>query len=103
MQGFKWCEEFFAVTRLMLNAILYANTISSLRRKKLWLYRKVTSPPKLVLRQVDDVPVVSPEGTSWGGKRNVKNFKKIVNKLISNWLKTVPKNEKAFGNRPGEW
>jgi hypothetical protein len=52
---------------------------------------------------VDDVPVVSPEGTSWGEKRNVKNFKKIVNKLISNWLKTVPKNEKAFGNRPGEW
>jgi hypothetical protein len=49
------------------------------------------------------VPVVSPEGTSWGGKRNVKNFKKIVNKLISNWLKTVPRNEKAFGNRPGEW
>jgi hypothetical protein len=50
-----------------------------LRRKKLWLYRKVTSPPKMVLRQVDDVPVVSPEGTSWGEKKNVKNFKKIVN------------------------
>jgi hypothetical protein len=47
--------------------------------QKVWLYRKVTSPPKLVLRQVDDVPVVSPEGTSWGGKKMSKNFKKIVN------------------------
>ncbi len=40
--------------------------------QKVWLYRKVTSSPKLVLQQVDDVPVVSPEGTSWGGKKMSK-------------------------------
>ena len=26
-------------------------------------------PSELILRQVDDVPVVSPEGTSWGGEK----------------------------------
>jgi len=52
--------------------------------KKLWLYRKVTSPPKLILRQVDDVPVVSPEGTSWGGQK----MSKISRKLLISYCQT---------------
>ena len=58
--------------------------VSSLKRKKLWQYRKVTSPPKLVLRQVDDVPVVSPEGTSWGGQK----MSKISRKLLISYCQT---------------
>jgi hypothetical protein len=79
MQEFKWCEEFFAVTRLMFNAsnsvCKYDIVIGAL---KVMAISESDIPSELILRQVDDVPVVSPEGTSWGGE-NFQNFQKIVN------------------------
>ncbi len=70
MQGFKWCEEFFAVTRLMFNA---RNSVCKydivIEMLKVMAISESDIPSELILRQVDDVPVVSPEGTSWGGEK----------------------------------
>jgi hypothetical protein len=65
MQGFKWCEEFFAVTRLIFNAsnsgCKYDIVIETL---KVMAISESDIPSELILRQVDDMPVVSPEGTN---------------------------------------
>jgi hypothetical protein len=65
MQRFKWCEEFFAVTRLIFNAsnsgCKYNIIIETL---KVMAISESDIPSELILRQVDDVPVVSPEGTN---------------------------------------
>jgi hypothetical protein len=70
MQGFKWCEEFFAVTRLMFNA---SNSVCKydivIETIKVMAISESDIPSELILRQVDDVPVVSPEGTNWGGEK----------------------------------
>jgi hypothetical protein len=65
MQEFKWCEEFFAVNRLIVNAsnsgCKYDIVIETL---KVMALSGSDIPSELILRQVDDVPVVSPEGTN---------------------------------------
>jgi hypothetical protein len=61
MQGYKWCEEFFAVTRLMFNA---RNSVCKydivIEMLKVMAISESDIPSELVLRQVEDVPVVSP-------------------------------------------
>ena len=70
MQGFKCCDEFFAVTILMFNASKFQMQI----RYCHWDAKSIAIsesdiPYELILRQVDNVPVVSPEGTNWGKEK----------------------------------
>jgi hypothetical protein len=61
MQGYKWSEEFFAVTRLMFYA---SNSVCKydivIETLKVMAISESDIPSELVLRQIEDVPVVSP-------------------------------------------
>ena len=60
-------------------------------------------PSELILRQVDNVPVVSPEGTNWGGEKISIISRKLLIANV-NWLKSCPKKTKRKSLRqPGEW
>ncbi len=65
MQGFIWREEFFAETRPMFNA---SNSVCNydiiIETLKVMALSESDIPSEIVLRQEDDAPVVSPEGTS---------------------------------------
>jgi hypothetical protein len=104
MQGFKCCDEFFAVTILMFNASKFQMQI----RYCHWDAKSIAIsesdiPSELILRQVDNVPVVSPEGTNWGGEKISIISRKLLIANV-NWLKSCPKKTKRKSLRqPGEW
>jgi hypothetical protein len=53
-------------------------------------------PSELILRQVDNVPVVSPEGTNWGGEKiSIISRKLLIAnvKLAENCPKKKKKNK----------
>ncbi len=60
-------------------------------------------PSELILRQVDNVPVVSPKGTNWGEEKISIISRKL---LIANvkLAENCPKKTKLKSLRqPGEW
>jgi hypothetical protein len=69
LQGFMWCGKFFAETRLVFgasNSVCNYDIIGD--TLKVLALAESEIPAELVLRQIDDVPVVSPENSNWCGK-----------------------------------
>jgi hypothetical protein len=66
LQGFMWCGKFFAKTRLVFgasNSVCNYNIVGE--TLKILALAESEIPSELVLRQVDDVPVVGREGSGW--------------------------------------
>ena len=66
LQGFMWCGKFFAETRLVFGA---SNSVCNYdivgETLKILALAESEIPSELVLRQVDDVPIVAPEESGW--------------------------------------
>jgi hypothetical protein len=82
LQGFMWAGKFFAETRLVFGA---SNSVCNYdivgETLKVLALANSDIPAELVLRQVDDVPVVSPENSGWCEQfsNNYKDLCSFVN------------------------
>jgi hypothetical protein len=94
-----WAGKFFAETRLVFGASnsVCNNDIVGETLKVLALADS-DIPAELVLRQVDDVPVVSPESSGWC-EQFLNNYKDLCSFVSVELAENCPKNEKAFENQ----
>jgi hypothetical protein len=96
LQGFMWAGKFFAETRLVFGA---SNSVCNYdivgETLKVLAFDDSDIPAELVLRQVDNVPVVSPESLGWCEQFS-NNYKDLCSFATVELAENCPKNEKAF-------
>jgi hypothetical protein len=99
LQGFMWCGKFFAETRLVFGA---SNSVCNYdivgETLKVLALAESEIPSELVLRQVDDVPVVAPAGSGWCENFS-ERYKDLCESVNVELAENCPKNEKAFENQ----
>jgi hypothetical protein len=99
LQGFMWCGKFFAETRLVFgasNSVCNYDIIGD--TLKVLALAESEIPAELVLRQIDDVPVVSPENSNWCEDFSAK-YKQLCEFANVELAENCPLNEKAFENQ----
>jgi hypothetical protein len=97
LQGFSWENKFFIELRQMFGACsvvqnfaIVANTVKSLALADCKI------PSRFVLRQLDNVPVVSPAGSGWCEEFLV-SYKRVCEKINLQLAADCPKFDKSFG------
>jgi hypothetical protein len=99
LQGFMWAGKFFAETRLVFGA---SNSVCNYdivgETLKVLALADSDIPVELVLRQEDDVRVVSPESSGWCEQFS-NNYKDLCSFVNVELAENCPKNEKAFENQ----
>jgi hypothetical protein len=96
-QGFTWLGKHFVELRQMFGAAssvqncdILANTVKTLTLVNCKI------PSRFVHRQLDDVPIVAPENTSWC-REFYDSYKNICDQLNIELAKQCPDFDKAFG------
>jgi len=99
LQGFFWLGKFFVETRQVFGAKTSVCNYDILGEtlKQLALLESII-PSGLVLRQVDDVPCVSPESTGWC-EDFTECYKDLCSEINVALADDCPLNEKAFTNQ----
>jgi hypothetical protein len=99
LQGFMWLGRFFVETRQVFGAKTSVCNYDILGATlKLIAELDCAIPAHLALRQVDDVPVISPAGSSLTEEFSEK-YKKLAEELNVKLAPDCPLNEKAFTNQ----
>jgi hypothetical protein len=94
-----WAGKIFAETRLVFGA---SNSVCNYdivgETLKVLALANSDIPAELVLRQVDDVPVVSPKNLGWCEQFSEK-YKDLCSFVNVELAENCPMNEKAFENQ----
>jgi hypothetical protein len=98
LQGFMWLGKFFCETRQIFGAGTSVCNYDILGETlKTITLAQCDIPHNLVMRQVDDVPVVSPKNSGWCEEFSAK-YKEICKELNVELAENCPKADKAFEN-----
>jgi len=99
LQGFFWLGKFFVETRQIFGAKTSVCNFDILGETlKLLALLESIIPPSLVLRQVDDVPCVSPANTDWTADFT-QTYKDLCSELNVMLAEDCPLLDKAFSNQ----
>ena len=99
LQGFFWLGKFFVETRQIFGAKTSVCNYDILGETlKLLAMLESVIPPSLVIRQVDDVPSVSPSSTDWT-EDFTTTYKSLCEDLNVQLAEDCPLSEKAFSNQ----
>ena len=98
LQGFSWCGKFFVETTQVFGAKTAVANFDTIGNTILSLaLTECTIPRYLTHRQLDDVPVVAPAGSSWCEEFTIK-YQKICDELGVKLAPWCPNFDKAFAN-----
>jgi hypothetical protein len=98
LQGFMWLGKFFCETRQIFGAGTSVCNYDILGETlKAITLAQCSIPHDLVMRQVDDVPVVSLKGSGWCEEFSSK-YKEVCKELNVELAENCPKADKAFEN-----
>jgi len=98
LQGFRWLGKYFVETRQIFGAKTSVSNYDVVGETlKLLALCESTCPAHLVLRQVDDVPIVSPKSTGWC-ENFTERYLELCKYLNVELAPPCPMNDKAFIN-----
>ena len=98
LQGFEWGGRYFAETTQMFGARTSVSNFDIVGNTILTLATRLTDIPRfLVHRQLDDVPVVGPENSSWC-ENFTETYADICQKIKVETAPDCPLKDKAFRN-----
>jgi hypothetical protein len=98
LQGFMWLQKYFCETRQIFGASTSVCNFDMLGETiKAVALAESNIPHGLVMRQVDDVPIVAPKGSGWCEEYS-EIYKKTCSDLSVELAPNCPSAEKAFEN-----
>jgi hypothetical protein len=98
LQGFMWLEKYFCETRQIFGASTSVCNFDMLGETvKTIVLADCNIPHNLVMRQVDDVPIVAPKNSGWCEEYSEK-YKKTCQDLNIELAPNCPSADKAFEN-----
>jgi hypothetical protein len=98
LQGFMWLNKYFCETRQIFGASTSVCNFDMLGETvKTIVLADCNIPHNLVMRQVDDVPVVAPKNSGWCEEYSEK-YKKTCQDLNIELAPNCPSADKAFEN-----